>query len=146
MTRGALAAVALVGFATSCRSLSGPEIREDRRTGVIDYYGSPVTVSVPEAATVGAAFQVSVRTYGGGCTRQGDTQVRVEGALVEVEAFDYESSGQNLACPDILRQFTHTAGIRLFTPGTTTVRIIGIRQPDGSRITVERTVQVSRVP
>jgi hypothetical protein len=128
--------------ASACDGVVGPGVGEIRRAGVIEHFGDPVSISIPDRVTAGEEFAVQVRTYGGGCVRAGDTQVQTVGTVAVVEPFDLEQRDRDVACPDVLRLIAHTAVLRFPDAGTATVRVAGRRAPNGGRITVERAVQV----
>jgi hypothetical protein len=113
-----------------------------RELGFLELYGSPLEVTVPENVRTGEPFTVTVVTRGGGCTTAGDTEVALGGAAADVSPYDLTATGPNVACPDILRAFTHEATLRFDALGTATVRVHGRREPGGETITVTRTVNV----
>jgi hypothetical protein len=135
-----LAAIALAG----CTIITGNEIRRERRLGWIRFHNDPVVVEVPGIVSRGVDFDVTVRTYGGGCVDQGDTEVTLSGAEAEVRPFDIfvVEMPDNYACTDILKRFTHRATLRFTQAGAATVRIRGRAAPDGEVIVVERQVTV----
>lgn len=137
LRRTSLAALAL---AAACSSTGAN--REVRELGSIDYYETAVEVTVPATVHAGAPFTVRVVTWGGGCTRAGDTEATVSGAVADVSPYDLRIDGPGVACPDILRSLTHEATLRFDAPGTATVRVHGRREPSGDRLTVTRTVTV----
>jgi len=86
------------------------------------------------------SFDVAVRTYGGGCVDQGDTEVTISGADAEVRPFDIfvTRAPDNYVCTDILKLFTHRATLRFTQAGPATVRIRGRNEPGGEIIIIER--------
>ena len=100
-------------------------------------------VMVPARVNAGASFQVNVTTYGGGCERQGETEVSVSQGTRTADVTPYDET--NVAaevCTDILKMFSHTATIRFEQPGTAVVRVHGLRLQDKAPVTVTRTVEV----
>lgn len=128
-------------FLVGCSGLVGPD--ERRQVGVIDFYDQPSVVEVPDTVRAGEDFQVSVRTYGGGCLSQDTTEVAVSGRLAQVVPYDLHS-GEG-ACPDVLRTFDHEAVVRFEEAGEAEVRIIGRREPESAMIAVVRSVVVEDV-
>ena len=144
------AAALLVVAAVACSSITGVErdvfdgILYERRPSVLGYTESPPAgVTAPDTVTAGVPFTVTVPTYGGGCIRLGDTDVRVAGAVVEVRPYEwFVSAGQAIACTADIRRLDHTATVTLGTPGRATLRVIGRQMPEGAAISIERTLVV----
>jgi hypothetical protein len=132
--------LATAALAAAC-SPTDPD-RQVREPGFLEYYASPVEVTVPETVRAGEPFTVRAVTRGGGCTSAGDTEVAVSGATADVSPYDLRAEGPNIACPDILRALPHEVTVRFDTPGTATVRVHGRREPGLETITVTRTVTV----
>ena len=97
-----------------------------------------------EIATSGRTVTVSVTTYGNGCTREGPTEVNVQGMEALISPYDFEPRPGNFACPDILLSFTHEVAVQFAAAGEARIRVRGRRlQLSPVRhdtITVERTV------
>jgi hypothetical protein len=122
----------------ACDSLLGPD--EDRRFGVIAFFGEPVTITTPDTVPLGVPFEISIRTYGGGCHEEGKTKIRVRGLRVDVTPYDIHSGAK--ACTDVLKTFDHRATMALPTPGLARVLFFGKQEPDGLHITVGREIVV----
>lgn len=133
-----LSVPALVLLATGCTALLGPG--ETRRLGVIDFYQEPVVIAVPDTVQAGAAFEVSVRTYGGGCITEGETETRVEGLSADVRPYDLHSGAG--VCTDELRIFDHQATLAFEQEGVGEVRFHGREMPADSLVTYVRPVVV----
>jgi hypothetical protein len=99
---------------------------------------------VPTEGAAGTAISITIKTRGGGCTRQGGTEAQVAGLVADVTPYDsfYVSLPPNTACTLELRTFTHQASIAFATAGAAKVRIHARSDVDGSSIVVERTVQI----
>lgn len=110
--------------------------------GVVEHFGDPIQVQVPNEVKRGTAFDVEIVTYGGGCVRKGDTRVEVMGRRVLVTPYDIDISGWNSVCTTDIRLFAHKATLRFDTPGPVTIAFQGRRRPQGDLLTIERTVQV----
>jgi hypothetical protein len=137
-----LMAVASAGL--SCRSVTGDETQQERQLAWIRYYGERELVEMPSEVARGADFEVTVRTFGGGCIGQGDTEVSVSGRSAEVRPYDLfvTSLPPNAACTDDLRYYQHRATLRFTQTGTAVVRVRGREAPSRRVIFVVRTVQV----
>lgn len=135
--RGGIAA-ALAVLAAACDVVDPTGY--SRELAYIEFYDSPVEIVVPATATVEEAITVTVRTYGGGCTSRGDTQVAVSGAVAELRPYDVTRTDGD--CPDIMRQFVHEAEVTFDQPGTAQVRVHGRTAPGGATMVEIRTVTV----
>lgn len=133
---GALAIAVLVA---GCERTAGPD--ERRKTGTIRFFEDPVLTRVPDTVAAGRSFSVSIRTYGGGCVRKGDTEVAQEERSATVTPFDVHS-GANV-CTAELKLFEHTATVTFRSPGSATVRFRGRAEPGDSVVTVSRPVVVT---
>lgn len=122
----------------------GDGIVRERLIATIEFYGDPIRIELPATVRAGVAFQVKVRTYGGGCIDQGDTEVRVTGMTARVTPYDLEVTRlpPDYACTSDLRVYEHVAEVRFATPGTGTVIVTGLRKPENEVISVTRTVDV----
>ena len=120
-----------------------PEIRWELRPGTVEFYDQPITIEVPEAATVGAPVVVTVGTFGGGCTAQGPTEVTVSGLAATVQPLDSSIVPfPDLACTEELLVFEHRVELRFAEPGVATVRVLGRREPGGGPFEAERTIVI----
>ena len=138
----ALSALLLVAACSPATEPAGDDGEEVRVLGDIAFYsaGDPY-VEVPASAERGVEFPVVVRTYGGGCHRVGDTEVRAVGpAVVEVAPFDL--TRLRAPCTEQLVVLTHTARVRFDAAGRALVRVRGREAPGGGELVVEREVLV----
>ena len=112
--------------------------------GYIHFGGSDsVFFAAPETVQVATPFEVTVRSYGGGCTRAGSTRVTTGLNDVLVEPFDITDRAD--ACTAILKFFTHRATLQFTKGGTGIVRVRGRARTETARdslITRERTIVV----
>jgi hypothetical protein len=136
--------VLIAGISVGCRSSTENEIQRERQVAVVQFFSDPVAVHVPETVAVGATFEVTVRTFGGGCVGEGDTEVSVTGRNAVVRPYDIFVTDlpSNYACTDDLRWYTHRATIRFAEAGPATVAFQGRVRPGDGSITIQRTVQV----
>lgn len=89
---------------------------------------------VPEVVRAGLPTDVSVTTYGGGCTEAGPTEANLQGMLFSLEPYDSLNYVDG-NCTDILRWFRHTVTVTFPERGSATIRVIGL---DLSRAVVTR--------
>jgi len=127
-----------------CRLFTDNEIRRERQLALIEFYGDPLVVQIPDTAAVATPFEITVRTYGGGCIDQGDTEVSVAGQAASVRPYDVfvTSLPPNYACTSDLRLYTHRALVRFAQVGPATVTVHGRVRPGDSAIAVQRSVHV----
>lgn len=130
--------------AAACGRLGPDRPRPVREPAYIRSLPEPPLLDAPDTVAAGVPFTVSVRTYGGGCIDEGDTQVGIDGQTVEIRPFDVFPTDlpDNYACPSILRFYSHIASVRLDRAGVATLRAIGRVSPGDSTTTIERTLVV----
>ena len=137
-------AVGLLAIAVAnCRDSSGPFPILERRESVISLGDSP-SITVPTDGTVGVPVPVAVVTVGGGCVRQGDTDVQVVGLAADVTPYDseYVYLPPHMACTDELRFYSHQTSVVFDAIGVATLRIHGRAEPGSVPMTVERTIRI----
>ena len=127
-----------VSLLVACDSILDPD--EKSRVGIIVFHGDPVVIEVPDTVQAGVSFEVSVRTYGGGCHSEGGTTVQVSSLSADITPFDLHSGAR--VCTDILNMFTHEAALSLEEPGVALIRFHGMQMPEDSLVTVVREVLV----
>lgn len=136
-----LACTSLLATA-ACPGIAGLTERWERRPAyLVD--DQEARVVVPAQVNAGADFQVNITTYGGGCQRQGETEVSVSQPTRTADVTPYDET--NVAaevCTQELKMFSHTATVRFEQPGTALVRVHGRRLQDRAPVTVTRTVEV----
>jgi hypothetical protein len=128
--------------AAACPGITGLAERWERQPAyLIDH--ETARVGVPAQVNAGADFQVNVTTYGGGCERQGETEVSVSQPARTADVTPYDETNVAAeACTQELKMFSHTATVRFEQPGTAVVRVHGRRLQDRAPVTVTRTVEV----
>jgi hypothetical protein len=111
----------------ACLAITGPD--EERVLGIIDFYadGTGGVLAAPDTVDAGVDVPVTVTTYGGGCESVGGAEVALSGATATVTVYDYTVSGEDVACPDVLRRFPRTTTVRFANAGTGVLRIVGRR-------------------
>jgi len=134
----------LVVAVSACNIVNPDRKRTEREAAYLRYAGFSELLVAPDTVTAGTPFDVSVRTFGGGCVDQGDTEVAVVGRVVELRPFDIFTTHlpQGYACPAILALYTHTVSLRIDQAGTATLRAIGRASPGDTAATIERTLFV----
>ena len=136
--------LASLGFSVGCQLFTDNEIRRERQPAILRFYGDPLVLGVPDTVVQATPFEVTVRTYGGGCIDQGDTEVSVTGRSAALRPYDIFVTylPPNHACTDDLRLYTHRAVLRFEQTGSATVTVHGRARPGDSVIAVQRSVHV----
>ena len=125
---------------TSCGNIL--ESDEDRRLGVIAFYGDTAEIEIPDTVHPAIPFDAAIRTYAGSCDRMGPTKTGgKEGVFVDVTPYEFFYTGPK-ACDDILVEFDHRVNVVILTPGVVEFRFHGRQLPDGSKMTLIRQVVV----
>lgn len=132
-------AAAMLLLASAC-SLLLPERHTAPQPAVLEHYGDAAQVTVPETAPAGVPATVQVVSYGGGCIREGFTDVVTEGMTVDVRPFDFHTTGEKVVCTAELALFRRDVQLRFDQPGTATIRIHGRRMPGEEPVTITRTL------
>jgi hypothetical protein len=142
--RPAALVILVAGTGLACRIFTDNEIRRERQLALVQFYHDPIVVQTPETVSVSSPFDITVRTYGGGCIDQGDTGVTVHGLSADLRPYDHFVTylPPRHACPDILHLYVHRATLRFDEPGTATVTVHGRVRPGDSTITIQRSVRV----
>jgi hypothetical protein len=135
----ALTSCALVAACSSGGFFSGGA-RDD--AGLIIFYGDTARISAPDTVTRGASFEVSFFTFGGGCIRAiARDDVTPKTSAVEIRPYDHNSGGD--ICTADLITLKHAVAIRLDTPGSYVIRVIG-QQRGGSAGSNNAPAEVTR--
>jgi hypothetical protein len=114
----------LIGSLVAC-AIFDPTYSEPAR---IIFYGDTALIMAPDTVTRGTAFEVSVETFGGGCTRStGRTDVRITGLVLEIRP--YNETRRSDVCTDDLIMLTHQAFVQFSQPGVALVRVVGAQEP-----------------
>lgn len=128
-------------FAMSCVFEPSESDEWELRRGVIEFYGDPIVIEHPDILVLGSSDSVAVRTYGGGCIRQGVSEVTINGLTAVIEPFDSVHVAAQV-CTSELRLFRHVVVVSFTERGTAVLRIVGLSQPADDEITVIRHVVV----
>ena len=136
--------IIVLAASSACSILEPDHKRTEREAAYLSYAGSPGLLEAPDTVIAGAPFFVSVRTYGGGCIDQGDTETAINEYFIEIRPFDIFTTHlpKGWACPAILAFYTHTVSLRITEAGTWTLRVIGRAGPGDSPEATERTIVV----
>src|SRR3954463_8882911 len=129
---------------SACNLVNPDRKRTEREAAYLRYAGLSESIVAPDTVMAGTPFEVSVRTFGGGCVDPGDTEIAIVGRVVELRPFDIFTTHlpRGFVCPLNLAVYTHRVSLRLDQTGATTVRAIGRADPGDTAMTVERTVFV----
>lgn len=122
----ALWAVLLVA---ACKPATG--IGEVKVLGTVEFYGDPLVVTIPDTIAVGATFEVTVRTYGGGCETMGPTETTVRGDTILVVPYDFTTRGVDVLCTLELKHFHHSVTLSWPTAGEVHLLVRGWVEPAG---------------
>ena len=108
--------------------------------GYIHFGGADsVFFSVPDTVALSTPFDVTIRTYGGGCTREGPTHVNTSGVDALVEPYDITNRAD--VCTLELRSFTHRTTLRVNTAGTSSITVRGRARADSGPDTLATRVR-----
>ena len=141
-----LGAAALAALA-ACDASTAPDDAGDsvdglgRQPSFLLGSGDSARVVLPDTIAVNGAATIVVPTAGGGCVREGDTEVAVSGLAADVRPYDYFPTDPGTVCTADFRELRHTATLRFTQTGRATVRVHGRTRPDRA-VVVTRTVVV----
>jgi hypothetical protein len=138
--RRALLSVAPI-LAISCTVEPSEGNAWELRRGIVDFSGDPIVIEHADTFALGTGGSVAVRTYGGGCIRQGVSEVAVSGLTAVIEPFDSVHIAAQ-ACTRELRLFRHVVAVRFTERGSAILRIVGVSHPADDEIIVTRHVVV----
>jgi hypothetical protein len=127
----------LVAMTAACGAIFGPTYRS--QLGYIDQT-FPSPISIPDSVAAKTDFTVSFRTSGGGCMKQGDTEVMmIDSRTAEIRPYD-DRVVNPTSCTANIEFYSHTATLQFAQSGNATVRLISAY--NDSTITITRTVVV----
>jgi hypothetical protein len=137
-------AAGLIFGGLGCNAITGTDIQRQRQPAWIRFHNDPPRIDLPSSVAHGVDFEVTVRTYGGGCVEQGDMEVEASGNDAELRPFDVHLTHlpSDYPCIDILRHFAHRATLRFAEAGVGTIRVRGREEPGGRELVVERLILV----
>ena len=97
---------------------------EDPVIGIIDFdHAAWPLPQIPETATAGVPLEMAIWTGGGGCYRQGYTEVEVDGRSAVVTPYDFRTTGGG-DCPLLLAIFEHRTTVVFKEPGTAEIVLV----------------------
>ena len=110
--------------------------------GFIEFsQGDPVNIELPEMVNRGEDFQVTVRTYAGGCEREiSRTNVRIDDMEALIVPYNVKTNSQS--CTADMLFLNHVATLSFEQVGTATITVRGRSRVQGGTINVVRTVTV----
>jgi hypothetical protein len=114
----------LLAFAVAC------DLSVDVNDGWVEIPGTldARDVVIPDTATAGSTFRVTIATQGDGCFRGGRTVVVQTGSRVEIEPLDLIPTPPPENCNSIERRFHHHVDLRYDQSGSVMVIVRGVRQ------------------
>lgn len=129
----------------ACDSATSPE--EVRELGIVSFHGDERgVIVVPESVSARESFTITVRTFGGGCTRAGDTEVEQSGNTVTASPFDITLQGPEVVCPAVLMRLDHEVSLHFDAPGQARILVRGRKVASDvpeTIITLEKRVEVN---
>ena len=125
-------------ISVACEGPFGPD--EERRVGVISFYGDPIVIEAPDTVQEGVPFSVMIRAYGNSCVNPGGVKVQVSSLVADVTPYVLVYTGR--VCDLILKWIDQEAFVTLTSSGAAQVRFHGKQMPGDSLITVVREVVV----
>lgn len=106
---------------SSCAIITGGSHVEP---GLIIFYRDTATITAPDTVLANARFEVRLRTFAGGCTREiARTDVTVRNQFVEIRPYN-RNSGDDICTADLIT-LEHRAEVRIPAVGSTVIRVIG---------------------
>lgn len=120
---------------------TGP--REVRYLGTVSFAAdiAPL-IETPDTVVASMPFVVSVRTFGGGCEREGPTETEISADEIVVSPFDFTVRRPGIGCAEILKTFDHEATLTWPEPGEITLVFRGVVMPDSVERRFDRRVVV----
>lgn len=138
-----------LGAAAGCGLATGPLVRDE--PALIIFYGDTSAVEVADTVALGTTFDVAVRTFGGGCTREAARTVARHPAsdVLEIHPVNRTrvASAANAVCTDDLLHIRHAVTVTAAVPGPLLIQVHGAQRggvtgsTTGAAI-VERTILV----
>ena len=116
--------------------------RAELRRGIIELNGNLGGIDLPDTVTAGSSAAVTVATFGDRCTWKGPTETTVQGLLAVIEPFDSVLTRPGSTCASEFRLLEHRATVQFLEAGTATVKILGLQEPRGIPMTIERAIVV----
>ncbi len=141
---GALVAAAFLGLSGCFLPFEPDGVVRTLKPASIVFYSDSAEVAAPSTVLVGESFDVTVSSFGGGCTSFGETRLSVSGLTAEVRPYDSEvtHAPKNYFCSDVLLTFSHTATVQFNQRGRALIWIYGRSQPGGEIVAFAREVDV----
>jgi hypothetical protein len=85
-------------------------------------------VDAPATVRAGEDFKVTIKTFGSGCDRAGDTGVITSESSATVMVYDFTAATHpGVICTMIAKRMPHVVTLRFTKPGAATIRIWGRR-------------------
>jgi len=122
----AIVVVSTLAFVAGCGVFDqlNPAIDDD--LAIIIHYRDTTRIVVADTVVRGTPFEVVLDTYGGGCTRSTvRTELGVAGRVALIRPYNRTRSWPGQGCDAVLLTLRHTKQLRVDTPGSFTIRVIG---------------------
>jgi len=145
LSRLVIAATFLVLGASACFLPLEPDgVVRTLKPASIVFHTDSAEVIAPSTVFVGEPFEVTVSTFGGGCTSFGETRLSVSGLTAEIRPYDSEvtHAPKNYGCTGELLILSHTVTLDFNRRGRALIWIYGRSQPDGELVAFAREVDV----
>lgn len=110
----------------------------------LEFHGDPPRVTIPQTATAGIPFEISIQTYGGGCIEAGPTPVKLLGGTLDIRPLDDFPSPDAFCTADV-RLNDHSITYTIDVAMTLDVVVHGVSVSEAGReeVTVTGTIVVS---
>jgi len=138
--RVVLSWVCLVTAIVACGSPTVPG-EELRLAAIGHYYHDDPRITLPNTAMVGEPVVLRVNSYGGGCTRKGETRTEITPDGPVVLPYDYVDRSR-FTCNRKLHIFSHEAVLVFEERGEVRVTVKGRNGSTGALLLAHRTVVV----
>lgn len=141
------AAAALAAALAACDASTSPDDPGDtfgdlaRQPSYLLGSGDSARIVLADTVALNSSATIVVPTAGGGCVREGDTEVAVAGLAADVRPYDLFPTNPGVICTADFRELRHTATLRFTQTGRATVRVHGRSRADAALV-VTRTVVV----
>ena len=135
--------VALLLLLVACKSPGDPGTTE-RRLAHIIHPGVPSGITAPTSAPANTPIAVDVVTFGGGCVRQGETEISSRGLEAAIRIYQYEYHPKsNEGCTAELRVDHNALTVQFSVPGTAMIQVAGLHHSSNTPVTLSHAVTVT---
>lgn len=114
------------------------ELQDEELPGRLSLSGFPAVVQAPDSVAVSVPFEVSVRTYGGGCISLGRTHVAYSPGVITIRPYDHHSGAS--VCNDDISFLEHKVNVTAGGPGMWRISVHGRGLPADTTVVIKRSV------